>query len=170
MSHLGPHLYSEDSSDIIESATELFEIDDYSSPNDTSDGNTVDSDGDSSNGITPVNTITGQNSATFCWLNLARRYYVKHEISDPGCYTLREERTPVPNFDAEAIFHFEDESDTVKNEFCYGEDIILDGTASQVENRYYIDAWRRPIGSSQSFVWYGTLNWTLNATVGEVNL
>ena len=32
MSHLGPHLYSEDSPDIIESATELFEIDDFTSP------------------------------------------------------------------------------------------------------------------------------------------
>ena len=32
MSHLGPHLYSEDSPDIVESATELFEIDDFTSP------------------------------------------------------------------------------------------------------------------------------------------
>ena len=32
MSLLGPHLYSEDSPDIIESATELFEIDDFTSP------------------------------------------------------------------------------------------------------------------------------------------
>ena len=34
MSHLGAHLYSEDSTDIIESATELFEIDDFTSPSD----------------------------------------------------------------------------------------------------------------------------------------
>jgi len=32
MSHLGSHLYSEDSPEIIESATELFEIDDFTSP------------------------------------------------------------------------------------------------------------------------------------------
>ena len=32
MSHLGPHLYFEDSEEIQESATELFEIDDFTSP------------------------------------------------------------------------------------------------------------------------------------------
>ena len=32
MSHLGSHLYTEDCPEIIESATELFEIDDFTSP------------------------------------------------------------------------------------------------------------------------------------------
>lgn len=141
----------------------LMEIDDYSDPNNTSDANTA-------NNGTPVTLITGQSSATFCWLDLSKRYYIKHGIWDQGCYTWREVRTPVPNFDAEAIFHFEDENDNVKDEFCYGEDIILDGTASQGESRYFIDAWRRPIGTNGNFNWYGGLGWTLNATVGEVNL
>lgn len=141
----------------------LMEIIDYSDPNNTSDANTA-------NNGAPVTLITGQSSATFCWLDLSKRYYIKHGIWDPGCYTWREVRTPVPNFDAEAVFHLEDENDNVKDEFCYGEDIILDGTASQGENRYFIDAWRRPIGSPQNFGWYGGLGWTLNSTVGEVNL
>lgn len=141
----------------------LMEIVDYSSPNDTSDANTA-------NGGTPVTLITGQNSAAFCGLDLSKRYYIKHGIWDPGCYTWREVRTPVPNFEGKAIFHFEDENDNIKKEFCYGEDIILDGTASQGENSYYIDAWRRPIGSTQNFSWYAELGWTSNTTVGEVNL
>ncbi|WP_420570895.1 T9SS type A sorting domain-containing protein [Kordia sp.] len=141
----------------------LMEISDYSNPNDTSDSNTA-------NSGTPVTLITGQSSATFCWLDLSKRYYIKHGIWDPGCYTWREVRTPVPNFEADAVFHFEDENDNIKDEFCYGEDVILDGTASQGENRYYIDAWRRPIGTNGNFNWYAGLGWTLNSTVGEVNL
>ena len=148
----------------------LMEIDDYNSPNDTSDANTADGDGDASNGISPVTLITGQNSATFCGLNLGKRYYVKHGIWDPGCYNWRETRTPVPNFDAEAIFHFEDENETIKTTFCYGEDVYMNGTASYGENRYFIDAWRRPIGSTQNFNWYAGLGWTTNAMVGTLNL
>jgi hypothetical protein len=76
----------------------------------------------------------------------------------------------VPNFDAEAIFHFEDENGTNKTSFCYGEDVYMNGTASYGENRYFIDAWRRPIGSTQSFNWYAGLGWTTNAMVGTHNL
>ena len=32
MAHLGPHLYSEDSDIIIEPASDVFEIDDFTSP------------------------------------------------------------------------------------------------------------------------------------------
>ena len=34
MAHLGPHLYREDSSDIVEPASDVFEIDDFTSPSD----------------------------------------------------------------------------------------------------------------------------------------
>ena len=34
MAHLGPHLYTEDSNDIVEPATDVFEIDDFTSPSD----------------------------------------------------------------------------------------------------------------------------------------
>ncbi|MEM6719278.1 MAG: T9SS type A sorting domain-containing protein [Bacteroidota bacterium] len=149
---------------------ELMEIASYSSPNDTSDANTVDLDGDSSNGITAEAIVTGQNSATFCWLDLSKRYYIKHGIWDDNCYGWREVRTPVPNFEATAAFHFEDEDTNIKTEFCYGEDVYLNGLASQGENRYFIDAWRRPIGSTQDVDWYAGLGWTTNATVPVLNL
>ena len=148
----------------------LMEIDDYNSPNDTSDGNTVDADGDPSNGITPVSLITGQGSATFCWLNLGKRYYIKHIISEPNCYEGVEERTRVPNFIAAAIFNFENENGIPQTSFCYGEDVYMDGSLSFGENRYYIDAWRRPIGSTQDFNWYAGLGWTTNDQVGVLNL
>ena len=34
MAHLGPHLYTEDSNEIVEPATDVFEIDDFTSPSD----------------------------------------------------------------------------------------------------------------------------------------
>ena len=34
MAHLGPHLYTEESNDIVEPATDVFEIDDFTSPSD----------------------------------------------------------------------------------------------------------------------------------------
>ena len=34
MAHLGPHLYSEDNDTIIEPASDVFEIDDFTSPSD----------------------------------------------------------------------------------------------------------------------------------------
>ena len=34
MAHLGPHLYSEDSDIIVEPASDVFEIDDFTSPSD----------------------------------------------------------------------------------------------------------------------------------------
>ena len=34
MAHLGPHLYSEDSEAIVEPASDVFEIDDFTSPSD----------------------------------------------------------------------------------------------------------------------------------------
>ena len=34
MAHLGPHLYSEGSEEIVEPASDVFEIDDFTSPSD----------------------------------------------------------------------------------------------------------------------------------------
>ncbi len=61
---------------------------------------------------------------------------------------------------AVAAFHFENSSGASQNVFCPDEDIYFDGTASQNETAYYIDAWRRPIGSSGNFSWYAGLGWT----------
>lgn len=62
-------------------------------------------------------------------------------------------------------FHFEDASGTITNTFCAGETIFLDGSASTDENNYFIDAWRRPKGSTSNFQYVSALGWT----AGELN-
>ncbi|PSR14143.1 MAG: hypothetical protein C7N36_05125 [Bacteroidetes bacterium] len=69
-----------------------------------------------------------------------------------------------------AAFNFENASGQPKTTFCYGEDVYLDGTASQNESRYFIDAWRRPIGSPAPFDYYSSLGWTIDQQVGVLNL
>lgn len=73
-------------------------------------------------------------------------------------------------FSGVPAFHFEDKTGAQRDQFCYGEDIYMDGTASQGESQYYIDVWRRPIGSAGAFSWQSTLGWTLNQQVGVINL
>lgn len=134
----------------------------------TSDANTVDANPNTP-ALDPVAPIQSGTSATFSWIDLSGHYYIKHGIWD-DCYGWREVRIPVPEFEADVAFHFQDADGTIKDEFCYGEDIYLNGIASQGENRYFIDIWRRPIGSTQNFNYYAGLGWTTNAQVGIVNL
>ncbi|MGY3793813.1 T9SS type A sorting domain-containing protein [Aquimarina sp. 433] len=69
-------------------------------------------------------------------------------------------------------FHFEDTAGTHKNTFCEGETILLNGSASQGEIHYFIDAWRRPSGSLGSFQYVSGLGWTAGQlqTVNLTNL
>lgn len=60
----------------------------------------------------------------------------------------------------EVDFHFEDTDANTKDTFCDGETILLNGSASQGEVRYFIDAWRRPTGSTGSFQYVSGLGWT----------
>lgn len=69
-----------------------------------------------------------------------------------------------------AAFNFEDTAGIHKDRFCYGEDVFIDGSASESEDRYYIDLWRRPIGSPNNFDWVSGLGWTVNQQVGVINL
>ncbi len=107
-------------------------------------------------------------SATFSWLDQSKRYYIKHGIWQDCCYSWREKRIPVPTFNTNPEFHFENASGTPKTAFCGGSDIYLDGTASTGENRFHLSAWRRPLGGG-SFSWYGSIGWTYE-TVGVENL
>ena len=67
-------------------------------------------------------------------------------------------------------FHFEDMFGKTKNIFqCIGWDIILNGAASKNETHYYIDAWKRPIGSTANFQYSATIGWEAGI-VGKVNL
>ncbi|NHN28011.1 T9SS type A sorting domain-containing protein [Flavobacterium jejuense] len=71
-----------------------------------------------------------------------------------------------------SVFHFEDASSNMKTDFCEGEDIFLNGTASFGENQYYLDIWRRPIGSTGAFQWQdklGSNGWT-SGQLGVLNL
>ncbi|SEL16695.1 Por secretion system C-terminal sorting domain-containing protein [Aquimarina amphilecti] len=60
----------------------------------------------------------------------------------------------------EVNFHFEDSDSNTKDTFCDGETILLNGSASQGEVRYFIDAWRRPTGSTGNFQYVSGLGWT----------
>lgn len=71
-----------------------------------------------------------------------------------------------------SVFHFEDANNNMKTDFCEGESILLDGTASFGEDQYYLDVWRRPIGSTGAFQWQtqkGGNGWT-QGQLGVLNL
>lgn len=53
--------------------------------------------------------------------------------------------------------------------FCYGEDVFMNANASLNETSYYIDIWRRPIGSTGIFTWHGGLGW-FTGQAGLMNL
>lgn len=76
--------------------------------------------------------------------------------------------SPVVN----ASLFFQDAAGTRKTNFCAGENVYMNGTNSTNETQYYIDIWRRPIGSTAAFQWQtqlGTSGWT-NGQVGILNL
>ncbi|WP_299432005.1 T9SS type A sorting domain-containing protein [uncultured Aquimarina sp.] len=66
-------------------------------------------------------------------------------------------------------FHFEDTAAKIKDTFCEGETILLNGSASQGELNYFVDAWRRPTGSIGSFQYVSGLGWT-SGQIQTVNL
>lgn len=135
----------------------------------TSGADTIDFDTGTAE-IDPARPIQWGYTANFENLDLSDHYYIKHGIWQNGCFTWRETRTPVEEFTATAAFHFENEIGAGQTEFCVGDDIYMDGQASDGENRYFIDIWRRPIGSTGSYANYGTLGWTVGAQVGVINL
>lgn len=110
------------------------------------------------NGGNPIVPVQNGASATFVITDFTRFYYIKHGIWD-DCYPWREQRTPVVMPQLNNTFTVEDAVGLVKSQFCYGEDIFLDGTASAGENQYLIDISRRPLGSAGAFASYGTLGW-----------
>nr|WP_321232901.1 T9SS type A sorting domain-containing protein [uncultured Psychroserpens sp.] len=150
----------------------LYEILDPLNPQDTSDANTVDVDGDPSNGITWVQKITFQNSVKFCNLDPDKKYYIKHGIWKENCYGWRDIRLPIEA----SIFHFEDESGNEEKEFCIDEDVFLDSSRSYGGDKYHIGILRRPIGSEpvdsrnpDDYTWVNALGW-ISVTPGTFNL
>ena len=71
-----------------------------------------------------------------------------------------------------SVFHFQDANNIIKTDFCSNETIFLNGFASSNETQYYLDVWRRPIGSTGGFQWQtqiGSNGWT-QGQLGIVNL
>ncbi|MGB0523976.1 MAG: hypothetical protein ACPGJS_13495 [Flammeovirgaceae bacterium] len=83
---------------------------------------------------------------------------------DNFCLTNNGALNPVP------AFHFEDANGNFKTTFTCNEDVFMDGTASQNELRYFIDIWRRPIGSTGAFGYGSGLGWTLTPFNNTLNL
>ncbi|VXB04895.1 conserved exported hypothetical protein [Flavobacterium sp. 9AF] len=71
-----------------------------------------------------------------------------------------------------SVFHFQDSNNIIKNDFCANETIFLNGGASANETQYFLDVWRRPIGSTGAFQWQaqkGSNGWT-QGQLGILNL
>ncbi|NUO03628.1 MAG: T9SS type A sorting domain-containing protein [Saprospiraceae bacterium] len=121
---------------------------------------------------TLISTITGGLSATFSWLDLSRHYYIRH-ISTL-CSIERETRLPVPDFsnNGHASFTLEDQNGVVKDVFCFGENVYLDGTASSNYDRFYINSRKRPAGSAPNvpFDAHAEYGWTMGNSIGILNL
>jgi len=122
------------------------------------------------NPIELKSTHSPDGIGSFNWLDQSKRYVIKHILSGP---CLEEDITitlPVPQFNTYVEFHFEDEDGNIKDEFCYGEDIFLNGIASEGETRYYISVARRDINSGGGYMDYTSLGWTIDQEVDIVNL
>lgn len=121
-------------------------------------------------GGTLVSTQNG-NTANFQWLDQSRFFYITHTISMPGCYNAQSTSVAVPTFasNATASYTLEDVNGVVKDQFCVGEDIYLDGTLSTNYDRYFLAVWRRPIAGG-AFTYYADYGWTFTNNIGIINL
>lgn len=109
-------------------------------------------------------------TATFTGLQQGKFYYIKHGVTSAN-HGWQETRKYIPKI-SESIkseFHFEAANGQVKTSFCANEAIFLNGVASESETQYFMDAWRRPIGSSGNFSHFADYGWT-QGTVGLINV
>jgi hypothetical protein len=135
-------------------------------------GSTADSTTVDANPLTPeIDPVAqaGGVSASFTITDFSKCYFIKHGIWQAGCFGFLDTRMPIKMISAINIFNFENAAGVVQTQFCYGEEVYLDGTESYGENSYYIDAGRRPIGSPAPFDFYAGLGWT-SGQIGVVNL
>ncbi|MFM9949046.1 MAG: zinc-dependent metalloprotease [Saprospiraceae bacterium] len=110
-------------------------------------------------------------TANFQWLDQSKFYYIVHRIW-ADCYDPKEATVAVPTFaaNATASYTIEDVNGVVKNQFCVGEDIYLDGTASSNYDRFFLSAWKRPIGDTGPFTYHGNYGYTFTNNIGIRNL
>jgi hypothetical protein len=99
-------------------------------------------------------------SVTFNITDYSKFYYIRHRIWD-ACYGWREVSVAISLPQANNVnYYFVDGQNNPKTKFCYGDTIkmIISGLSNYTN--YYLDVWRRPIGSSQNFSFYAGLGWT----------
>lgn len=119
-------------------------------------------------GVQVGNIQTG-NTATFNNLQASSFYYIQHSVTDL-CGNVVVSTQVVPYHEIASIFNLEDENGITQTEFCYGEDIYLDGTATYGENAYKIYRNRRPIGYTPGFNQFYESPWFTNTQAGLINL
>lgn len=98
-------------------------------------------------------------SVTFNITDYSKFYYIRHRIWD-ACYGWREISIAVNLPQATNVsYYFVDGQNNPKTTFCYGDTIkmIISGLSNYTS--YYLDVWRRPIGTG-NFSWYAGLGWT----------
>jgi hypothetical protein len=137
-------------------------------PGETTDAVTL----NGGNPVAPEQTLGG--SATFVITDFSKSYYIKHDIMGDlfnGCFYFKQVRKPIEMPQADFDFSFLNWLNWSKTEFCYGERINLFAWTETQITKYYIDAWRRPIGSPANtpFTWYGGLGWA-NGAPGSFDL
>ncbi|MDZ4705721.1 MAG: zinc-dependent metalloprotease [Saprospiraceae bacterium] len=110
-------------------------------------------------------------TANFQWLDQSKFYYIVHRIW-ADCYDTKSATVAVPTFagNATASYTLEDVNGVVKDQYCVGEDIYLDGTASSNYDRFFLSAWKRPIGSPDPFTYHANYGWTFTSNIGIRNL
>ncbi|NUO02195.1 MAG: hypothetical protein HUU01_16435, partial [Saprospiraceae bacterium] len=121
-------------------------------------------------GGTPVGPAQTTTNATFSGLNQAKYYYIKHTTGYAGC-EMQMASLAAPNLQANAslAYVFKDINNTVKNNFCYGEDIYLDPAGTNNYDRFFMAVYRRPI-TGGNFSYYADYEWTITNNIGLLNL
>ncbi|MBL7727849.1 MAG: T9SS type A sorting domain-containing protein [Dinghuibacter sp.] len=151
----------------VSAGNHVWELFETSVEGSTLDAHTIDAN-PATPALDPVQVQTG-STAHFQWLDINKFYYIKHKVGEPCCPNNSETRIAIFNYKLTNTFNFETAAGIVKTQFCYGENIYLDGTASTGENQYFIDAWRKPIGAPGNYSYYAGLGWT-SGQIGIVNL
>jgi uncharacterized repeat protein (TIGR01451 family) len=122
-------------------------------------------------GIT-IGAVQTTPNALFSITNFNLCYYIKHRIfSTTGCVFDTTYKTAV-NLPTSSLFltsNLEDSNGVVKDNFCVGENVYLDGTASTGETQYTIQIFRKPAGSISSFAPYVTFT-AFTGSAGIINL
>jgi hypothetical protein len=129
------------------------------------------------NGGNPIVPVQNQGgSATFTITDFSKSYYIKHDIWGDifnGCINAKQVRKAIDLPKADFDFYFTNWLNAwFVSSYCYGEPVRMVALTETPVTAYYIDAWRRPIGSGPNtpFDWYGALGWANGTPPGTIEL